>query len=238
MPTIIKGQPPSAEVRQRLKDEGKPVMLAFSTGKDALAAWIALKNDGIEVVPVYLYMIPGMQFVEDTLKMYEDHFQTKIHQYPHALLFSILSSGTLQPPERLPTLAAAEIERLDYTLIWDVIAEDLGMEDSWRADGVRAADSIVRRASLTKHGVMKPQNKKVSVIADWLKSEVTDAIEAEGTRLSDDYPIWGRSFDGLDARFTGPLREHYPKDYELLERWVPLADLDIIRWERINDNDR
>lgn len=34
MPTVIKGQPTSAEIRRRLKDEGRPVVLSCSLGKD------------------------------------------------------------------------------------------------------------------------------------------------------------------------------------------------------------
>lgn len=50
MPTIIKGQPTSAEIRKRLKAEGRPVVLSCSLGKDSLAAWVALEDEGIEVV--------------------------------------------------------------------------------------------------------------------------------------------------------------------------------------------
>ena len=48
MPTIIKGQPTSAEVRATLAAEGRPVLVAFSTGKDALACELALQDAGID----------------------------------------------------------------------------------------------------------------------------------------------------------------------------------------------
>lgn len=38
MTTIIKGQPTSAEIRRKLKEEGRPVVLSCSLGKDSLAA--------------------------------------------------------------------------------------------------------------------------------------------------------------------------------------------------------
>lgn len=232
MPTVIKGQPTSKEVRDKLKAEGKPVLLAFSCGKDSLAAWIALKNDGIPVVPAYMYYVPGMQFIEDQIARYEDHFQTEIRQYPHPMLFKWLEHALYQAPERLATIASANMPSPSYPEVWDMIAADFGLEDSWRADGVRASDSIVRRASFVKHGVMKPMNKKVSPIADWLKGEVMEAIEADRAPLSEDYAVFGRSFDGCDYRFTGPLKEHYPKDYELLQSWFPMLDVDHMRWER------
>ena len=44
MPTIIKGQPTSAEIRKRLKAEGRPDVLNCSLGNDSLAAWEALED--------------------------------------------------------------------------------------------------------------------------------------------------------------------------------------------------
>ena len=41
----IEGVRPSAEIRADLAAEGRPVLLAFSCGKDALAAWLAMRDD-------------------------------------------------------------------------------------------------------------------------------------------------------------------------------------------------
>ena len=233
--TVVKGQPTSEEVRAKLAAEGRPVCLAFSCGKDSLAAWIALRDAGIEVVPAYMYYVPGLQFVQNQIKAYEDHFQTKIHQYPHPLLFHALAAAAFQAPQRIPLLAAMDVRELSYQDVWQLIIEDLGLSDNWLADGVRAGDSIVRRASLSKHGVMKLASHKVSVIHDWLKGKVIDTIKADKAPLSNDYEVFGRSFDGFDARYTGPLRRTYPEDYARLVEWFPLIDTDQIRWERLGD---
>lgn len=94
---------------------------------------------------------------------------------------------------------------------------------------MRAADSLVRRSSFVRHGVVKKSSRKVSPIADWLKSEVMDAISGAGIELPIDYEIFGRSFDGIDSRFTEPMRRHLPDDYERLRRWFPLMVSDLIR---------
>ena len=67
MPTQIKGQPTGAEVIARLKDEGRPVLLAFSCGKDSLATWCALRDAGVAVVPVYLWYLPRLSFVDEAI---------------------------------------------------------------------------------------------------------------------------------------------------------------------------
>ena len=119
-----------------------------------------------------------------------------------------------------------------YAQLWSLIKDDLGLpQDTWVADGVRAADSIVRRASFVRHGVIKPSSHKVSPIADWLKGEVMECIERRGVELPVDYGLFGRSFDGLDYRFVKPLRDKRPDDYARLLEIYPLVELDIRRHE-------
>ena len=103
--------------------------------------------------------------------------------------------------------------------------------DTWVADGVRAADSIVRRASFTQHGAMKPASRKVSPIYDWLKAEVMGAINQANIALPIDYQWFGRSFDGIDHRFLKPIHDNAPDDYQRILEWFPLAELELVRAE-------
>ena len=69
-------------------------------------------------------------------------------------------------------------------------------------------------------------------MADWTKADVVDSINRLGVKLSVDYRIWGRSFDGLDARFLVPLKRELPEDYRRVLEWFPLADLEVWKFER------
>lgn len=236
MPTIIKGQPTSAEVRAQLAAEGRPVLVAFSGGKDAIAATLALREAGIETILAYLYLIPRgqdgvqLQFVDDSLAQLSDELGQRVHKYPHPSIYRMLNALVFQPPERCATIEAARLPEPTYEQIWALIRKDLGLPaDTWCADGVRAADSIVRRASLTRHGVMKPGSRKVSAVADWLKAEVMDSMARHNITLPREYEWFGRSFDGIDHRFLAPIKEHAPADYERILHWFPLAELELIR---------
>jgi hypothetical protein len=232
--TVIKGQPTSAKIRADLAAKGAPVLVAFSTGKDALAVALALQDSGVRTELAYLYLCPGktpgstLGFIEDTLKYQEDKLGQKIHRYPHPSLWRWINNLVCQSPDRIPIIAGAEYPAYTYADLWANIREDLGMPaDALVADGVRAADSIVRRASLTRHGVLKPAGMKVSPIADWLKATVMDRIQDAGIDLPVDYEWFGRSFDGMDARFTVPLKTHAPADYDQFCHWFPMVPL----WE-------
>ena len=230
MPTVIKGQPTSAEVRSRIKADGRPVALACSLGKDSLAAWVALEDDGIEVIPVHFWTIPRLPMVEETIAEMEGIFGTKIHQYPHPRWFRTLNSMVYQSPEHLSVIEAMNNVEPSYADEWKLIFEDLGLpKETWTCDGVRACDSIQRRASLTRHGVVKQSSRKASVIADWTKGEVMDALDRRGVGLPPDYRLFGRSFDGLDRRFMEPLRKHRPEDFAIVQRWYPLIQADELR---------
>lgn len=46
-------------------------LLAFSTGKDCIAAYIAIRDHFEEIVPFYMYQIPGtLEFIEESLAYY------------------------------------------------------------------------------------------------------------------------------------------------------------------------
>ena len=226
----IEGVESSARVREKLRDEGRPVLLAFSGGKDAIAAWLALRDDGVPVVPCYLYLVPGLKFVDDTMDYFEDYFGTRIARMPHPSLFRWLNNLVFQAPERIDTIEAAGLPNVEYRDIWEAVAEDHGLDAStWVADGVRAADSIVRRVSFKTHGVMKPSNRKVSPVWDYRKAHVYEAIEGANIRLPVDYEWFGRSFDGLDYRFLKPLHDNAPDDFARILEWFPLAELELIR---------
>lgn len=238
MTTIIKGQPTSAEIRETLAAENRTVLVAFSGGKDAIAAELALQDAGIDTILAYLYYIPGrepgrtLDFVERGLVELEQRLGKQIHRYPHPSFYRWLNNFVFQPPERCEVIEAANFPTVDYAVMWQLIRKDLGLPaDTWVADGVRAADSIVRRASFVRHGVMKPKDHKVSPVADWLKAEVMGRIAAAGITLPVDYDWFGRSFDGIDHRFLKPISEHAPEDFARILDWFPLADLELFRAE-------
>lgn len=229
IPTLIKGQPTSPEIMQKLKDTGEPVILCFSGGKDSVAAWIAMEEFGIEFTPVYLWYVPHLSFIDEQMEYYQDTLGKRIHQYPNPSFYRWLMNGVAQAPERMRVIEALPQVQPDYDDIWNLVREELDLPGAWLADGVRASDSIVRRASFVRHGVMKAHLKKVSPIADWLKREVMGAIEERGVELPIDYELFGRSFDGIDLRFIEPLKERLPDDYQVLLDWFPLIEADFHR---------
>lgn len=162
----------------------------------------------------------------------EQRLGKQIHRYPHPSFYRWLNNFVFQPPERCEAIEAANFPTVDYAVMWQLIRKDLGLPaDTWVADGVRAADSIVRRASLTRHGVMKARDRKVYPVADWVKAEVMGRIAAASITLPVDYDWFGRSFDGIDHGFLKPISEYEPDDFARILDGFLLADLELFRAE-------
>lgn len=229
MPITIDGIKTSAEIRAEIAAEGKPVLLGFSRGKDSLAAWLAMREAGIEVVPYHLYSVPGLRFITESLAFYQDWFDTPIVNLPHPSLYRWLNAFTFQPPERCAVIEAAQFPEPTYQEIADALREDLNMAGAWNCDGVRAADSPNRRMSVVTHGPVREHLRKVSIIWDWRIADVRETLARHDCPLPVDYEWFGRSFDGIDYRFTDSIRRHAPADYQTILDWFPLADLEDFR---------
>ncbi|GAB3873820.1 hypothetical protein ACFQ1S_30430 [Kibdelosporangium lantanae] len=225
----IEGQPPSEQLLTELAAEGNPVLLGFSRGKDSLAAWLAMREHGIPVVPYHLYSIPGLKFVDDSIAFYEDFFQTRIRQYPHPALYRWLIEYVFTPPERCAIIDAAELPEPPFEDLAEYLREDLGLPNAWNADGVRAADSPMRRMAMSVHGPVRENLRKISVVWDWRIADVRAALKRHACPLPVEYEWFGRSFDGIDWRFLAPIKQHAPDDYARILDWFPLAELEILR---------
>ena len=226
----IEGVAPSEVMRAELAAPGRPVLLAFSRGKDAIGAWLALRDAGVEVVPYHLELIPGLQFVRDSLAYFEEWFGQRIIRLPHPSFYRWLRHRTFQPPERWGVIHAAQIPRVEYPHIYEALKVTLGLPaDTWVCNGVRAADSPQRRLAMANQGPWNHSDRSVAITWDWRIAKVRAEIAAAGIELPVDYELWGRSFDGVDHRFLAPMRRALPEDFERLLHWLPLADLFLFR---------
>ncbi len=249
----LDGITPSAQMLDDLAAEGRPVILNFSRGKDSIAVWIELERRNMQVIPIHKSIVPGLKFIEDDLKRYEDYFQTHIVDLPADAFYRMLNSLTFQPPERCAIIEAAALPSPTREE-WDMLMRDnFAEDDTWILDGVRATDSAQRRMAIKRHGPIKHRTRRQSVIWDWGIADVRRAIKDRGITLGPDYDWFGkylggkvngrhkggldgngRSFDGIRYDFLKPIHDHAPDDYQRILHWFPLAELELMRMDMIN----
>lgn len=218
----------SAELRDALRQEtGGKMMLSFSRGKDAVAAWLALRESRIEVIPVFLYIVPGLQFVENDIAYFEDYFSTKIIQLPHPGYLRAIDKCMYQPPHRIRQFEQLRIHRkLNYRDIFDGVAAEYGCSE-WYATGVRQADSMTRRAAINKSGSAIMAQKKAHVVYDWSVETMDQKFTESSIKLSPEYVWFGRSYDGLGIEYIHAIKQYAPNDYETILRYFPLIEAEV-----------
>jgi hypothetical protein len=226
------GFPTSEEIIREIRKETDTVLLAFSAGKDSIAAWLAIREH-FKVIPFYRYSIPGLGFVERSLKYYEEFFGTHIIRIQHPSLTRWLNNFVFTPPERCGVIEELDFPEFNYDDQRDILCEDLKLPPNqrWIANGTRATDSLQRRTHFKCHGAINRNGRVFYPIWDWNSEGMMQEFKRSGVAMPVDYQLFGRSFDGIDFRFLNPIKDHFPEDYATILKWFPLAELEIKRFE-------
>lgn len=217
--------------------EGRHILLSFSGGKDAWGTWLATR-DHFEITPFYYYMIPHLEFIDDYLARCEKRMGCRIRQYPHPMLYDMLTSCTMQAPQRIWALEHMDLPRFKMDFLNRCAEADAGFPKNscYVALGLRAADSIMRGTYFKTHGPVDDKNKKFSPIWNWKKDRLVAALKKEGIKLSKEYEWFGRSFDGPVLLYSWNLKKYAPKDYARLLEWFPMLESEVWRYERFLEN--
>lgn len=228
-PSVGKFKHTSNEVCALAKKASPKVLLAFSCGKDSIAAWLQLVDKGFDVLPAYQYYVPDLEFVEESLSYYEKFFSCKIIRVPHPLFYGMLETGAFQTHDRAKALEDAGVPTYTGHELRTYIKEDHGLEDSYTAFGMRAADSVARYLMFKAHGGIFPKKLNFYPVFDWKKDQVLDSFRRHKIKLPIDYKIFGRSFEGPRYLYLTAIRKHFPRDYKKILHWFPLAELELLR---------
>lgn len=211
-------------------------LCSFSGGKDSLATYLQVRDHFENVVPFYLHGVPDLEFVEDNLQYYEGLIGRKIIRLPQPKFYAMLNDLTYQPPDEarhnliwswcLPNHTHEEIHEAVCK------CEGLDPDVTYTAIGLKYADSIQRRTSLSKNGLVTHSRRKYYPIAEYTKQNVVDAVRNAGWKLPSDYRYFKDSMDGLQIRYLLPIKKHFPRDYEKILEWFPMCAMEILRYER------
>ncbi len=223
------------QVIEQIRRETDTITIAFSCGKDSIGAWLALRPHFTRIIPIYMYLIPDLDFVEQSIRYYEVFFDCHIYQVPHPSLYRMLRGAVFQAPENLEFLDTIDIPAANYVGVATRVLGDLGIDPAknWHATGVRAVDSPIRHSAAKKWGAIRESTRTFWPIWDWKKAKLIDILRQSEVKLPIDYKIFGRSFDGIDYRFLKPIRDHFPADFGRILEFFPLAELELKRREYV-----
>lgn len=194
--------------------------------------WLQLRRHFTTIVPVYMYLVPSLEFVERSVLYYEEFFGCHILRLPHPSLYRWLNSLTFQAPENCAIVEDADLISFDYDDVFTVAKAAYRLPyTTYTAIGVRATDSLNRWSAIKQYGAVNEKRRTFYPTYDWRKDDLIDAIVKADVKLPVDYRMFGRSFDGLDYRFLKPIKDLYPRDYRRILEWFPLAEIELKRME-------
>ncbi len=210
---------------------GDTILLSFSGGKDSIAMWLAIREH-FDIIPYFLYWLPGLSFVDAAIEYYEDYFDTEIIRLPHPLFYNMLRTYSYREPHELAIVQAMNLTEFDFADVDDIIAMQYGLDAPFCAIGMRAADNIDRRNLIFQQGSVGIKKRRYYYpIWDWNVSQVSQIIIDNGVKIPADYKYWGRTLAAFDYQYLKPLRKAFPDDYNRMLEWFPLLEVEFFRYE-------
>jgi hypothetical protein len=223
---------------QAYKQGIRKVTLGFSTGKDSVAGLDLLLKAGIEVIPIYFYIVPGLGFVEKNLKRYEEHFGVKIVRMPHPILYDYINHQDWQPFDRAKNLSQFNLGVISFKNCIDMYLLSNGLKGyDYDCNCMKMSDSLNRRLLLRNKPDINHETKTIYLTKYFTTSQIFDYLKKNGIPLTDDYRIFGRSWDGLSYHFTLGVKKYYPEDYELIKSYWPLIDAEVMRYNIVKNHE-
>lgn len=170
----------SQHLRSAMADRcGRVTGLSFSRGKDSIASWLVLRDEGWDVRPFSYTWIPGGLRVEnESLAYYERAFGCPILRLTHPMFYDLIDNGVYQHPGRWAVLDEIGVPQVGYDALNEMAREELGVE--WLAMGTRAVDSHRRRIAIERHGPVSEVRRTWQPIYDMRMADKTSSARSRG----------------------------------------------------------
>lgn len=224
---------PSEQLIERMAAENPTCLISFSRGKDSIAAYLAIRDKFERVVPYFYTVVPGLEFVEESLAYFEQKMGCHIIRLSAPGCYRGLNKMMYQTPNTVRLVEALGLEVHTHDDMQEAVCGDVGIDydTTFNALGMRAKDSMMRTLYFQKNGPVNYTRKLFYPVWDWDKQRVIDTIRKSGWKLPIDYKYFSASFDGLYCRFLIPIKKYFPRDWDKIVNLYPLIELDILRYE-------
>jgi 3'-phosphoadenosine 5'-phosphosulfate sulfotransferase (PAPS reductase)/FAD synthetase len=207
-------------------------IISFSRGKDSIAAYLAMQDKFEKITPYTYYIVPGLEFVEESLAYFEQKMGCRIVRYPAPAFYKMLNNMVYQPKEHIDIIERMELPNLSQDDLQRALTVDHNIsEHAYNAIGMRSKDSVQRAFTIQRNGTINHTRKTFYPIHDWSKQDVIDCIRKAGWKLPIEYRYFGSSFDGLYANYLVPIRHFFPKDYQRILEFFPMAEMECLRFD-------
>lgn len=202
----------------KLATQNEAILVAYSGGKDSRVVLDLCSKTFGKVVCFYLYLVPGLKFIEDQLQWAINRYKVDILQYagmmalPTILKYGIYCDPSYEYEKFLPIKEKDE---------FDIVRNDTGI--TLIANGQRKSEGIHRRKNMSR-----PSKNVIYPIKNWNKFEVLSYCKAHDIPLPD---ALRKDMSGvnLEDKTLCWLYDQYPQDFARLLQMFPYAEVPIYR---------
>lgn len=216
----------SRELLRRACGVSAAVLVALSGGKDSLATLAVCRDAFPRVEAFYMYLVPGLSFVEEPMDRLCNKLGVKLHKVPHWSLAEMLRKGLFA--DRVRALHLRNLKQRD---VEDHLRQVAGIE--WTAWGHRQSDSVSRRFYLRKIEGYDPAHHRLHPIWNWSTDDVLRYLKAKG--ITPPEHKWGQEgrgmtgFNPLRADCLLWIRNRHPSDWQRVLKVFPQAEAVVYR---------
>jgi hypothetical protein len=209
----------------------KTNVLHFSTGADAVASYLKLKEHGIHPILIYHCFLKDLPMVKNYIDYFQKKFNERIYQFPSTLWAERIDNALYQRPvwarEKFRNhITRYELDKFTKDMFDRLIADTLGGDVVFHL-GLRYTDGLRRYQHLRRHGAS--YGNKFYPIAAYQVADIQSILEKHDCLLPIEYRLWGISFESPRAWNMNLLKEHCPETYRQILKVFPMAGLEGAR---------
>jgi hypothetical protein len=185
------------------------------------------------VIPIYFYICPDLKFIDENIKLYENHFNIKIVQLRHPALYSHLGCADWQPWDKVLYMDQIAIKSHKFSDIIRKYLQNKGLLEKYQYDCncMKESDSLNRRILLSKKSFIDRDKKIIYLTKKFTHKDIFAYIAENKIPLTKDYEIFGRSWDGMSYHFLTGVEKYYPEDFETMKKYFPLIEAELYRYK-------
>lgn len=199
----------------KLRLQHKEILVSFSGGKDSLCVLDLALRTFEKTECFFMYLVPGLEVVENALDFARKRWGVTIRQYPHWVLSNCLRTGAYCFERDVPEWKLKDV--------WEVARSEAKVE--LVAVGAKASDSMWRRRNLT----VQSRTNLSYPLEKWTKLDVLSYLKSRQIPVPTSS---GKQATGIDLSTPSLLWLHdkHPSDFKKICEKFPYAE--AVVWRR------
>jgi hypothetical protein len=203
-------------VLQGVRDRTREVAVAFSGGKDSLVVMEMATRMFDRVVPFFLYLVPGLECVEQELGIAKTRWGLEVLHLPHYGLGDIIRNGMYCPN----TIRQDDLQTFSFADACSLACHKAG---------VPVALTGMKRADSTRRAMILKQNKSeewAHPLIGWNRYDVIGYLKQAGIPYDADSSV----LHGMTTAALLRMYDKWPRDFAKMAEVFPY--LPAVVWRR------